>query len=77
MEYKDLIFNPFQIRCPQCRKLIEVTFEELQFNDKLNCQNCENGFTANVDAQSLLTLVRKTEDMLSKESSEAEATKKK
>lgn len=77
MEHKDLIFNPFQIRCPQCKKLVEVTFEELQFNDKLNCLNCENVFTANIDAKALLMLVRKTEEMLSKDASEAKTIKKK
>lgn len=78
MEYEDLIFRPFQIRCPQCRKHVEVSFEELQFNDELKCPNCENAFTPNIDAQALLALVRKTEETLAeKHLAEKEIQKKK
>jgi hypothetical protein len=77
MEFEDLIFKPFRIRCPKCRKPIEVLFEELQFNDELTCSNCENIFTPNIDAQALLALVRKTEETLSKDTSKEKELKKK
>lgn len=71
MELTDLIFKPFEVICPQCRKRVTVMFEELQFNDELTCPKCENVFSPNIDTKALLELIKMVEDRSSQESSAA------
>lgn len=72
MQMKDLIFTPFGVRCPGCRQLAKLSFEELQFNDAITCSGCENIFSPNIDTQVLLKMIKMVEESSSEHSLDTE-----
>ena len=55
---EDLIFTPFQIRCPKCAEFAVVSIEGLDDNEEIICQKCCFVFNPNIDADKLLRLIR-------------------
>jgi hypothetical protein len=69
MQSPDLIFEPIKVYCPQCREMIEISLEAMQYNDEISCASCGNAFTLNANAQRLLEMMKAMEAHLSKKSS--------
>ena len=58
---EDLIFTPFQIRCPKCAEFAVVSIEGLDDNEEIICQKCCFVFNPNIDADKLLQLIKVVE----------------
>ena len=58
---EDLIFTPFQIRCPKCAEFAVVSIEGLDDNEEIICQKCGFDFNPNIDADKLLKLIKVVE----------------
>ena len=58
---KDLIFTPFQVRCPKCAEFAIVSIEGLDDNEEIICQKCDCAFNPNIDADKLLKLIKVVE----------------
>ena len=58
---EDLIFTPFQVRCPKCAEFAVVSIEGLDDNEEIICQKCYFVFNPNIDADKLLQLIKVVE----------------
>lgn len=53
-----------QIHCRNCKKLVPIEFKDLRENNLVTCHRCNHSFTADVDFEALVKLMKQTEEAM-------------
>lgn len=61
-EYGITTSENLQIPCRSCRKLVDVTIEDLREDKVIVCPKCDFSFAPNIDVEKLLELMKMAEN---------------